>query len=57
VQKSAWQKQQYAGGFRLPYDRFLKVEFYYLRQDCSTCTPAHLNVAGLKVSLYFDAPR
>jgi hypothetical protein len=57
VQKSAWQKQQYAGGFRVPYDRFLAVELYYLRQDCPTCGPAHLNVAGLKVNLYFDTAR
>jgi hypothetical protein len=55
VQKSEWQKEQYAGGFRLPYRRILMVEVYYLRQNCTSCSPAHLNVAGLTVNLYFDA--
>jgi hypothetical protein len=55
IEKGSWNKEQYAGGFLLPYKNLLNLGLYYLRQNCSTCSPAHLNVAGLTVSLYLGS--
>lgn len=51
--KSSWNEQQYAVGIEWPYRDWGKLDTYYLRQNCTTCKPAHLNVAGLALSLYF----
>jgi hypothetical protein len=50
--KDSWDEEQYTAGLQWPYKRLLMLETYYLRQQCSTCNPAHLNVAGLTLNLY-----
>lgn len=52
VEKGSWSKQQYAGGFLVPYKQILNLGLYYLRQNCGTCSPEHLNVLGLTISVY-----
>ena len=52
--KSSWNEQQYAVGVEWPYKEVLMLDTYYLRQNCTTCNPAHLNVAGLALSFYLD---
>lgn len=51
--KSSWNEQQYAVGIEWPYKNWGMLDTYYLRQNCTTCNPAHLNVAGLSLSFYF----
>ena len=41
-----------AAGVQWPYKRVLMLDTYYLRQNCTTCSPAHLNVAGLTLNFY-----
>ena len=57
IPKSSWNQEQYAAGVQLPYRRILMVDLYYLRQNCDTCSPEHLNVFGLTVNLYFGGPK
>ena len=49
----SWNKEQYTAGVEWPYRRVLKLETYYLRQNCTTCNPANLNVGGLTLNLFF----
>ena len=51
--KESWSKEQYTAGVEWPYRRVLKLQTYYLRQNCPTCNPAQLNVGGLTLHLYF----
>ncbi|HEY6293938.1 MAG TPA: DUF2490 domain-containing protein [Terriglobia bacterium] len=51
--KHSWNEEQYTGGIQFPYRRLLMLDTYYLRQDCTTCNPEHLNVAGLTLSFFF----
>lgn len=51
--KHSWNEEQYAAGVEWPYRRLLMLQTYYLRQNCTTCSPAHLNVAGLTLNFYF----
>ncbi|MFZ0704059.1 MAG: DUF2490 domain-containing protein [Candidatus Korobacteraceae bacterium] len=48
----SWNEGQYSGGIEWPYKRILMVQTYYLRENCTTCTPAHLNVGGLTLNLF-----
>ena len=50
--KHSWNEQQYTAGVQWPYKRVLMLDAYYLRQNCTTCSPAHLNVAGLTLNFY-----
>jgi len=50
---SSWNEEQYSGGVEWPYKRILMLQTYYLRQDCTTCTPAHLNVGGVTLNVFF----
>jgi uncharacterized protein DUF2490 len=52
IEKGTWNREQYAGGLRIPYRRLLQIDVYYLRQNCPTCNPAHLNVAGLTFDFF-----
>jgi hypothetical protein len=52
ISDGAWKQQQYAAGLRWPYRRLLRVDTYYLRQNCGSCTPEHLNVFGLSLSFF-----
>ena len=53
VESKTWNEEQYTAGIEWPYKRVFMLETYYLRQNCTTCSPAHLNVAGLTLNLYF----
>jgi hypothetical protein len=57
IAKGSWSKEQYAAGLEIPYERLWMVSPYYLRQDCTTCSPEHLNVFGLTVNFYFGNER
>ena len=50
-----WYEEQYAAGLQLPYRRSFKFSAYYLRQNCTTCSPAHLNVVGMTVDVYLGS--
>jgi len=50
---ASWNEEQYTAGVEWPVKRVLQIQTYYLRQNCSTCTPPHLNVAGLTLNFYF----
>ena len=49
----SWSQEQYIAGVQWPYKRRLMLETYYLRQNCTSCSPEHLNVGGLTLNLYF----
>lgn len=49
----SWNEEQYTGGLEWPYKKLLMVQTYYLRQNCTTCSPAHLNVGGVTLNLFF----
>jgi len=49
----SWNEEQYTAGIEWPYKRILMLQTYYLRQNCTTCNPAHLNVGGLTLNLFF----
>ena len=48
-----WTPNRYAFGVQLPVGPHVILDPYYLRQHSSTSTPAHTNVFGFKVNLYF----
>jgi len=49
----AWNEEQYAAGIEWPYKRVLKLSTYYLRQDCTTCSPRRLDVLGLALNYFY----
>jgi hypothetical protein len=49
----SWNEEQYAAGFEWPYKNVLKLNTYYLRQDCTTCSPRDLNVLGLSLNYFY----
>jgi hypothetical protein len=50
-----WNEWWYTAGVQFPFgDRHWMLDAYYRRQDCSTCTPARWNVAGLTLNYYRD---
>ena len=51
--KDAWNEEQYAAGVEWPYKKVLKLSTYYLRQDCTACSPRNLNVAGLSLNYFY----
>lgn len=53
----AWNVNQYAFGVRLPYKKLLRLDTYYLRQNCTTCSADPLNVFGVRVNLFFRRTR
>ena len=50
---SSWNEQEYTAGVEWPIKHILQIQTYYLRQNCETCKPPHLNVAGLTLNFYF----
>ena len=55
ITKSSWTEERYSGGIQLPYRDLLRLDLYYLRQNCTTCSPAHLNVFGLTVNVFLGS--
>ena len=49
----SWSQEQYALGIAWPYKRVLKLDTYYLYQDCTTCNPRYLNVAGVTLHYFY----
>jgi hypothetical protein len=52
ITKASWNEERYSAGLQFPYRDILRADVYYLRQDCPTCSPEHLNVLGLTVTVY-----
>ena len=53
----SWNEQRYSVGIQWPYKQKWLLDTYYLRQNCTTCNPAHLDVAGLALSFFFGTQR
>jgi hypothetical protein len=51
--KHSWDEEYYAVGLQIPFKRLLLVDTYYLRQECTGCSPGDANVAGLTVNVFF----
>ena len=49
----AWNENQYAFGVQLPYKKLLMLDTYYLRQNCTTCSPDPVGVFGMTLNFYF----
>ena len=47
-----WTRNQYAVGAQFPVGPHVILEPYYLRQNNSDSTPAHINAVGFKLNLY-----
>jgi hypothetical protein len=56
-QTHSWDENRYAFGVQFPYKRIFMLDNYYLRQNCTTCNPRHLNVYGLTLNFYFRNAR
>lgn len=54
---NSWNEQQYTVGIQWPHRQLWVLDTYYLRQNCSTCSPQHLNVAGVSLGLFLGARR
>jgi hypothetical protein len=53
--RHGWNEWWYTAGVEFPFgQRQWMLEAYYQRQNCSTCTPTHWNVAGLTLNYYRD---
>jgi hypothetical protein len=50
----AWNEEHYIIGIEWPYRQVLKLSTYYLRQNCSTCRPADLNILGLTLGYFYQ---
>lgn len=48
-----WNENRYAFGVQVPYKKLLMLDSYYLRKNCTTCTPDPVSVFGISLSLYF----
>lgn len=53
----SWNEQQYSIGIQWPHKHKWVLDTYYLRQNCTTCDTAHLNVAGVSLKLFFGTQR
>jgi len=51
--KNSWNQEWYSAGVQWPCKRLLMLDTYYLRQNCPSCNPANLNVAGVTLNFYF----
>jgi hypothetical protein len=56
-QTHSWDENRYAFGVQFPYKRRFMLDNYYLRQNCTTCNPQHLNVLGLTLNFFFRNTR
>jgi len=48
-----WYRTDYGAGFRIPVGKRTEIQPYYLHENTSDTRPAHTNVAGMIVSLFF----
>lgn len=49
----AWSQNRYSAGVQIPAGAHLVLESYFLRQNQSRSTPAHVNAFGLRFRFYF----
>jgi hypothetical protein len=50
---SNWYRTDYGAGVRLPVGNRIELQPYYLHENTSNTQPAHTNVVGIIVSLFF----
>jgi hypothetical protein len=50
----SWNQNEYSLGVQLPYKQLLKLDAFYLHQNCTTCNQQHVNVFGLTLNFYFN---
>jgi hypothetical protein len=55
--KDSWNEQRYTAGFQWPSHRILKLNTYFTRQVCPSCSPEFVNVAGLTLQYFFRNAR
>jgi len=55
--RHAWNENEYAFGVQWPFRKIFKLNTYYLRQNCTTCSQDPLNVFGVTANFYFSWPR
>ena len=51
--KQSWNEEWYSVGVNLPYQRLAMLSLYYLRQQCTSCSPGDANVIGVTLNFYF----
>ena len=49
----AWVRNRYSAGIQIPVGGYAVFQPYYLRQNQSRSSPAHMNAIGLEVDFYF----
>jgi len=47
-----WNEARYSGGMTWQGGKSLALSLYYLRQDCWTCHPVHVNAVGVDLSYF-----
>lgn len=52
-----WNRHALGGGIVFPVRKRLEIEPYFERDSDSRSSPAHINAAGITVSVYFDRRR
>jgi len=53
----SWNENQYAFGVQWPYKKSFRLDTYYLRQNCTTCSLNPVNVFGLTLNFYVRSLR
>jgi uncharacterized protein DUF2490 len=48
----SWNENQYAFGVQWPYKKSFRLDTYYLRQNCTTCSLNPVNVFGLTLNFF-----
>ena len=49
-----WTQWWYTAGVQCPYERWLMLQVYYRRENCSTCTPASWTAGGIAVNFFLE---
>lgn len=49
----AWSQNRYSAGLQVPAGAHVVLDMYFLRENHSRSTPAHVNVLGLRLRFYF----
>lgn len=52
--KHSWDQTWYTGGVQLPYRRVFMAEFFYRREQCSTCSPQNWNAGGITLNFFVN---
>lgn len=49
----SWNQNEYSAGVQFPYQKKLRLDVFYLHQNCTTCNQQHVNAFGVTLNLYF----